>query len=843
MYVYISCAGKVHCVEGVALKDGYLPVVGDVGKDLQLEPAIWFKTLIIDSILIDCDRRIVRWGKSKFSETHVQNHISDGHLDLSLPMEPDNIVDSLHLQQSLFNDAECYDFDPKPDELFDTSRKLLERKCSEKIADVKLKQEVLRLVHCIILPALFFTKEDIPALHSSLHVIEKILRGIDAEILSKDKAIQLTSSSLHTQRNTIIKNERFTSEKYLRKCNPKFLELILKHFEKDIEVKGNTLEELQGVINKMKVRDNLTAEETHVLADVRQSRDTVHMECSKIQEVREALKNVLVRPRQDKRHGVNFSHTQANVFHEIYMEIVTRLTNEKEQIHKLCLRKVKISSVREAILLALDELKSEERGVGFQTLACGAGLVTDVGDGKPEEWLTLEEKIGSVLEDTTSRPSQLHNQFCVRITDKINGRLQEEALFLKLTESTDVRERSTSDGFLEIETFPSRKEADDKDDALTIRRPTHPFQSLVETIKRDILDHTRDIVEVFVHQLLKIDDDGKVDRNSYNKVWTAYQVHMHRRIMKVIEKLYETAYHDISSNMFSRTKNLTFSELGIDEPWLSSVLQSDVVTAPKAFYVPPPENVEDEFTVVKRPFNAHSSEETHEKEAFNSSFNLGNLSIDELYQIANSEADSISVSRFSVNCMLDDPAQEMLHQRHTPEDSSSAAAVMKPPPYKECCEDDVNSISPADRSNTPPPRYTERCDVPANHTVQTQSLAILCEIVQEGSVLGKLKQITKCYRFLGNQVSHLKSVSCSNDQDLVCCDELLTVLIALLTLLEQDSFKRLYAHMRMVIDLLPQFMIGSVHDCSLTNLHAAYQYLSDRVVIQQTRESEMDIDV
>ena len=557
MYVYLRLGTKLKCIKDVTLRDGYLPLVGEVGKDLQLEPAIWFKSLIIDSILIDSDQRIVRWGKLKVSESDVQSHISGDHLDLSLPLEPDNIVNMLDLQTSVFSDAD--DFDSNPDELFNSTRLLVQNILSGKIDEEQLKKEVLRLLHCIVLPAILFTEEDIPALHNALKVIEKILKGIDADIISRDKGILLTENSLKTQRGTILKNETFTSEKYLQNCDPKFLELFLKHVEKDVENKGHHMQELQEIINRMKKNENLTHEEKETLSDLRGNRDQTHGELINLQEVRECLKNVVVRPRRQSGHKQQNSskNLQPNVFHEIYMEIVSRLTNEKEEIHRLCLRKVKISSVREAIFLALDELKSDGRSVGMQVAADGMGMVTDVGQGKPEEWLTIEEKITALLEDTSSTPSKYHNKFCRRISEKIRGRLEDEKLFLQLCEENDTRERSTSDGYVDIST-PSTDGSGEftrHSAVLTegLSRHTHPFLSLVETIKHDIIDHTQSMVEMLIHHLLKVpQENGKVDVNMYNKVCTAYQLHMHYRVMKSIEELYEAAYNDISSNMFQK---------------------------------------------------------------------------------------------------------------------------------------------------------------------------------------------------------------------------------------------------------------------------------------------------
>jgi hypothetical protein len=48
-------------------------------------------------------------------------------------------------------------------------------------------------------------------------------------------------------------------------------------------------------------------------------------------------------------------------------------------------------------------------------------------------------------------------------------------------------------------------------------------------------------------------------------------------------------------------------------------------------------------------------------------------------------------------------------------------------------------------------------------------------------------------------------------------DEILSASIVLLTLLRKEEFVQIYSNLNLVIDLMPSFLTGSVHDCSLTN--------------------------
>ena len=84
---------------------------------------------------------------------------------------------------------------------------------------------------------------------------------------------------------------------------------------------------------------------------------------------------------------------------------------------------------------------------------------------------------------------------------------------------------------------------------------------------------------------------------------------------------------------------------------------------------------------------------------------------------------------------------------------------------------------------------------------------------------------------MNNKVCRLKSMYRRGSVDsVVCCDEILSASIVLLTLLRKEPFVQIYSNLNLVIDLMPSFLTGSVHVCSLTNFYSAYQYLFDKQV-------------
>ena len=68
MHIYLKDGHHRRWVTDVQLQEGCFPCIGN-GLTLKscadvsgLEPAIWFKVLVLDSVSVDCARGIVSWS-------------------------------------------------------------------------------------------------------------------------------------------------------------------------------------------------------------------------------------------------------------------------------------------------------------------------------------------------------------------------------------------------------------------------------------------------------------------------------------------------------------------------------------------------------------------------------------------------------------------------------------------------------------------------------------------------------------------------------------------------------------------------------------------------------------
>ena len=73
MHVHLKDGDQRRRIEDIQLKDGFYPCVGGRERYLsdpsisrtQMEPAIWFKVLVLESVSVDCNQRTVSWTTGK----------------------------------------------------------------------------------------------------------------------------------------------------------------------------------------------------------------------------------------------------------------------------------------------------------------------------------------------------------------------------------------------------------------------------------------------------------------------------------------------------------------------------------------------------------------------------------------------------------------------------------------------------------------------------------------------------------------------------------------------------------------------------------------------------------
>jgi len=777
MNLYLKHGKKLSTVTSIYLKDLHIPAVGTVEIDHTVEPAIWFKSLIIDSMYIDCDSRNVFWREKS------QDDNTESELEESSPFVP-------RMTRAIYDDGDCEDF-----ELFDAVVNLLKAVERKTFSEGQRAQEILRILHLYILPELVLKTRDVTLLQDALEMVEGQIATTSENILSKNRGICLTENSLKAQRDKLFTLNNFESEAYLKTCNVDFLGELLYDVERDSESLNCDLLSQQSEVDRL--REAVTDEGKDKLQRVRQARDEIFVSIQRYQAIRETIKNVTVRARSKNSKR---KKCQQNVFHEIYLELKGRLLKEKQSVKIFCEQKLKMASVREAIVQVRDELLQKGESYGFQTSREGHGTSTDVlelNNNKPSKWQTVEDKVKTIVQDGTSGPSMAFKSFCESINTKMTALVKEHDFFhLPYDPSKENgMANGDSDEFVNISYTEALVDKQESNFHVKEGRISSEYRPYTHTIKEDILRHIKEQSRWLIDSLEmeSYTEKGNLSIELPQKVWVCYESQLYNQIMTPLSQLYCLSYVDFASKLKEFIANKSLLELGIDEPWLN-----DEISAPPV--------------AIKQKFHEHEDQEVSMTLKCSSlksglSLTLGRMTLNELYQSAEKDCDDIPDLWY---CPLDDDVFGC--------DMQSLENVSR---------SSIISIATGQKST----RSSIIVEIETVAEVLEPACHALEHCVQATSVVEKMKSITKGYRLVNSAVCRLKSMHRRDSVDsMVCCDEIISASIVLLTLLRKEEFAQIYSNLNLMIDLMPSFLTGSVHDCSLTNFYSAYQYLFDKQV-------------
>ena len=532
MNLYLKHGKKTSTVTSIYLKDFHIPAVGTVEIDHTVEPAIWFKSLIIDSMKIDCDSRNVFWREKS------QDDNTESELEESSAFVP-------RMTTAIYDDGDRENF-----ELFDDVIKLLKAIEHNTFREGQLAQEILRILHLYILPELVPKTRDVTLLQDALEMVEGHIATTSKNILSKNSGICLTEYSLKQQRDKLFTENNFESETYLKTCNADFLGELLYDVERDIESLNYDLSSQQSEVDRL--REAVTDEGRDKLQRIRQSRDEIFVSIQKYQAIRETIKNVTVRAPSKK-----YNKCPQNHYHEKYLELKGRLLKEKQSIKTLCEQKLKMASVREAIVQVRDELLQKEESYGFQISREGHGASTDVlelNNNKPSKWQSVEDKVKTIVQDGTSGPSMTFKSFCESINTKLTA-LMKEHDFFHLPADDPSKENGMADGdsdaFVNISYTEGLVNKQESNFHVKEGRISSGYRPYTHTIKEDILRHIKEQSRWLMDSLEmeSYTEKGKLSIELSQKVWACYESQLYTQIMTPLSQLYYLFYVDFASKL------------------------------------------------------------------------------------------------------------------------------------------------------------------------------------------------------------------------------------------------------------------------------------------------------
>ncbi|GAB1607785.1 uncharacterized protein LOC115223291 [Argonauta hians] len=843
MEVHIKFGKHTEAIHDINIRDECRPRVGqgsNAPETVVMEPAIWFKCLVISYIHLDCDLRRIKFRKSfKLcgggipQETETEETLQGSNTLCSHYRFSERSID-------VTDYAECYDFECFLDELFDQAIECLAGLKRKEISLNQFHSHVLRLLHCFVFPSIKFTTCDLPLLLQAQDYIHGQLSNVEKAILKQDKLVFQTESSLRSQRERLFRTESFQKESYIRQnCKSEFLEILLKDVERDVIKHDRLLDECQRKINTIK--ENTTSDNVCTLEIYRKDRDVIHQQLTNLENIRENIKNVIVRP-STKKKKFKRKKLQKNVFHEIYGEVFKKFLEQKEKLQNLCFNKVKMVTVREAITMSIRDIQSVGETMGIDIKIDGSERATDILDvnQKPDYWKTHNEKIAFILSNSNETAHKIHVGFCSNIKDKINACVDEHLMFnfnssrgdsdgefllspselnilnhtamsthhrRNVTYSSLSNSSSDSHSYLSINSIelPELENSSKSQSILSDCYKTIPMKSSLDVICSDIKDHMQKMTYQILPQFLRPDNISPA------KLWLIYESHLYLNIMDDILYLYSTAYGSHCQKLINNIVNFSVTEFITDDAFVQQLFSKC--------------GVYDSMIQVDSGKNSRSNSCSEEEDVasmkncrLSSSMEdlkfRGSL-VRNLYKKADEECSNlmesldICVQSSSLKSSIGS-AESFMH--HLAGNSASAEPIQTDIPV---------SKSPSRNSQYNIIKFKQ---------IFSPALVFLDNISLTSSIVAKLRCLTRMFHCLNTTISSLCAVD--DKEYCVCSDEILTVAILILVMLVDPSkLKTFYINLLVIVDLMAPCLIGGVHDCSLTTFYSAFQFVSDRIIL------------
>ncbi|XP_052790327.1 uncharacterized protein LOC128224506 [Mya arenaria] len=858
MYVYLRANRNVVRVLNVTLQKCYRPSVGSYSEE-RVDPALWYKVFILDSIFIDCDRRSIYWSCEKNGLSEEFHSVPTHELRYR------NVVEFFQDKEQILKDGQYYDFDPNVDELFETSRIIIRELQPDKIdkeGNVTSYGELLKLLHVFILPEVYFLPKDKSKVQDVLEHIEKEHESIEESIQYKDRAKKNTENSLWKQRQNILRTEKFSSQQYIASLDEKFLRIFLQHVIKDLRKLNELLLEFEGEIRPL--RDSITEKDVTKLNNARSERDEILKSIEVSTVAREEINNVLFRKHIKK----TFSRTKQDPseFHQLYVEISKRLDQFNVEIRDVINAKIKVSCVREAVILTLKEIEADGKSYGYNRKKGTFENETDLFDPsrKPEEWSTLNDKVKTYLIVKQAGYRRKYEKFCQMIKQKCQRLFDESKLFSASGDELDMPLSPSTLQFIDTignETQSRRsniyrKTVSVNPSEVQTRQRTFSTRwsmgsiskSSCERICKDVTEHISCMSYDLSVEIME-GDASKVQPGFVNKVYTCYEQYVSEEIMPVLCELYERSYKNQCLNLSEWIKRYSTTEVGYGENTMARFLDTSRSLSQDSSRIPS-ETDSDDFEEIEAPPVPCGMSKTNTL----GGLSLLDLPIETLYEKFNDQCESMPQSFVGaldmtglddyIDVLEDCSVREITLSEHAQPSQVNGHAITHDNGDKQLgtagllenngLKEDLDTGSVQMRKH----EKTEDSLHASARPLKEQFFSMFAkffEIIDEenaaNTLFSKLRHLTRAVKFIETQISKYQP---RGKEVPLCADDLLDVLILLLCKLDADKFLCLYAHLNLLIQVSPPFMQGNAHDYSLVTMQVAYQHLFEQQLLHKT---------
>ncbi|KAK7455912.1 hypothetical protein BaRGS_00039446 [Batillaria attramentaria] len=857
MYVFLKFCDIEKVISNVSVDDDCLPMVDGATPvspggqhGVSVEAIHWFKALAMEAVYIDCSSRDARWCAKTVADQMVTT-IPDPPLSpvrlrrnpkktIALTPAPPPKQFMPETARPLFSQhPQMLHFDPNVDEMFERAEDILTSMNQGKMSNEDVQREVAQLLHVHVFPAVCFVKADAPVLEGCLRRITVKIRSVEREIMQKEQAINITETSLNKQKDRIVAQEELARDSYVRMCNRSFLDAFYVHVTKDIQTLNVSLELIQGKVNLLK----RTSEDVAKLQVLKQERDGIHERLEILMQIREAIRNVLYRPhilqkKQKKRRKAR--PQEENCLHNIFLEVHETLKILKEDLKRLCYKKLHFSSMREAIEATLKVIKQDSGEV--QGDLSEFSVLSTIED-RNTTWQSMQTKLSAWMEDKECPLYKVHMDGCQLIEDMSRSMLSDFELASMGLEPSDVTLVNLGDGDAKKSDHgvPGDSKSANLDAIFTSAGDATGGQlnvdaraHMVDVIKDQVKNHSWDMADRIVR---KMGFDPKCNRH-VNRAWLCYMPHFCNTALAAVERVYFHFHSKKVARLQKMVSSLALADI-MDEKFFADLFVNSLARDSGRHRTSDDSNFE--LLTLAR---SHSMESLAAV-----SLDLQRCSVTDLYAIANKDGARLqqrleldSVGCFSSASVVShsgsDSGEEKGGSRLGRKDSSSVSPSGDPLHPKDA--------SPSDSSDSGASVHSDDLFSAEDPSSEKQASSTITSSQTVASVVGLFESIVQPFHELVQNVldcpdffQKLQAVWRTNkflsEKVTLHCrsngmDSLLPMSIFAIVSLRKELFVRYYVQLLMLIDFKPDFCLHSMYDFSLMNAYSPYMFLFEHQV-------------
>lgn len=277
-----KCEEEIH---GITLTNGYQPCITHLYDDdqfqiPQIEPALWFKTLILTAIILDCNEKEIetrtvstqdQWPDGSFvgaqnggaaSGATQNGQISPTRIN---PFEQKRSI----TQSRLFRGTVNFHTE-EVSEVFELTADAVRQYIStEKTQQREFYEAMFRILHCYVLPLVTFTPNDLTYLQAAYDTEMEMIKRSNEKIKQQEQDLDQVKDSLQRIREKLVnriittckdnpnhKHTRLKLSPLKRKLRKAFHQRIMTDLEKDVMVCASKLNGAQMSVDVLTRQKN-----------------------------------------------------------------------------------------------------------------------------------------------------------------------------------------------------------------------------------------------------------------------------------------------------------------------------------------------------------------------------------------------------------------------------------------------------------------------------------------------------------------------------------------------------------------------------------------------------------